>query len=404
MRIFSHYQPIFSVGRSTVVFYEALGRGQSDTGHIIGPDQLIASALENATLGDLDRQFMDAAWQGWLPEHSNQLLSINIDVRALQADSADYLLKRALHYGTSPNTIILEICENPDTDTGTLWNFVQQCRAHGFLIAIDDLGKAHSNLDRIVTLNPDLVKLDRELIEGVHQDSHKRALVRSMVRFGEECGAQVVAEGIECWEDAFALLEQGIDLFQGYYFARPQPRPAPPEGWKSKVEILTKSFSVHRSNTIRELRRLRSSIEDIAIQGSAVLKKYSARQFDKLLSKTAKLSPLIECLYIVDELGNQLTETHFNANAPMIRSELFAPAKAGHNHSLKPWFTNLAHNGCYLSDLYTSQATGNECRTYSHWIENHSEGPFILCVDLSSSVAMEAPSSKKFHVEYYFEI
>ena len=90
-------------------------------------------------------------------------------------------------------------------------------------LAIDDVGAGFSSLRHIVMTSPDVLKLDRSIVDGVAGDPVLRTLVRAMVDFAHGCGAKVVAEGVETGQDAAALLELEVDLGQGWYFGRPGP-------------------------------------------------------------------------------------------------------------------------------------------------------------------------------------
>lgn len=90
-------------------------------------------------------------------------------------------------------------------------------------IAIDDVGAGYAGLRHIVDLAPDILKLDMSLTRDVHIDKARCALSVAMVRFAEEIGATLVAEGIECAEEAEALRKIGVTYGQGYYYARPLP-------------------------------------------------------------------------------------------------------------------------------------------------------------------------------------
>ena len=90
-------------------------------------------------------------------------------------------------------------------------------------LAIDDVGAGFSSLRHIVLTAPDVIKLDRSLVDGVSDDAVLTTLVRSLVDFGHGCGAVVVAEGVETAADAAALLALGVDHGQGWHFGRPGP-------------------------------------------------------------------------------------------------------------------------------------------------------------------------------------
>ncbi len=105
-------------------------------------------------------------------------------------------------------------------------------REQGFSIALDDLGAGHSSLNRLVELRSDVAKLDMKLIRGIDQDPFRLALLKSLVRFGEEVGMVLVAEGIETPAELEAVRRQGVAFGQGYLLGRPRalvrPSLAPP--------------------------------------------------------------------------------------------------------------------------------------------------------------------------------
>jgi len=383
--ITSVFQPVVSMRRGKVVFTEGLGRGISSTGTLVSPLAMLESSRELGCLSELNFSFLEAALQGWRDRNEEGLLSINMDASCICDDSLQSLSELVGRIGLEPSSIILEICENLNQEADCLLRFVQGAKNAGFLIAIDDLGKEHSNLDRIISFEPDIIKLDRELIQNLHNDSKKRALVKAMTRFGNECGAQVVAEGVECWEEAFALLELGVDLFQGFYFSKPTHAPLTPSAWGPKTHVLVSAFLSHQMNSIRLDQALRKMMFELSNRALRFLVNRDPDELDRILSRYIQKLTYLECVYIVDAWGQQVSATHFSPliDASKLTSPLFSPADSGDNHSLKDYFTNLPAKGSYLSEPYLSQATGNYCRTFTRWlVHENSACEYILCVDL----------------------
>ena len=89
-------------------------------------------------------------------------------------------------------------------------------------IATDDFGRGHSGLEQIIKLKPDLIKLDRSLIQDLHKDTAKQDFVGGLVRAARISCATILAEGVESWGEAELLQEMGIDLVQGFLLHRPQ--------------------------------------------------------------------------------------------------------------------------------------------------------------------------------------
>jgi EAL domain-containing protein (putative c-di-GMP-specific phosphodiesterase class I) len=120
--------------------------------------------------------------------------------------------------------VLLELSEHDQVaDYDALKAAMAPLRAAGMRLAIDDVGAGFSSLRHIVLTTPDVIKLDRSLIDGVSSDHVLTTLVRSLVDFAHGSGARVVAEGIENATDAAALLHLSVDYGQGWHFGRPGP-------------------------------------------------------------------------------------------------------------------------------------------------------------------------------------
>lgn len=132
--------------------------------------------------------------------------------------------------------VLLELSEHDAVDDyDALHAVLEPLRARGMRLAIDDVGAGFSSLRHIVLTTPDVIKLDRSIVDGVSTDPVLRTLVRSLVDFGHGCNARVVAEGVETAADAATLLTLEVDDGQGWHFGRPGPAealtpamPAPP--------------------------------------------------------------------------------------------------------------------------------------------------------------------------------
>ncbi|MEI9953149.1 MAG: EAL domain-containing protein [Pseudomonadota bacterium] len=105
------------------------------------------------------------------------------------------------------------------------------CSRSGAFLVVDDFGAGHSNLKRIIDLEPHVVKLDLALVRGIERANGSRSWCGKWSRCARELGARVVAEGIETEEELAAVIDTGAHYGQGYLFARPAfpiPRPSWP--------------------------------------------------------------------------------------------------------------------------------------------------------------------------------
>ena len=162
-----HYQPIVSVRKKRIIGYEALARPKDAQGLSVAPDQLFAEARREGYALLLDRTCQRLALSRFIKADSegDSLLSVNMDTSHFSENSQSHTILALLEeYGLAPGRLMVEICEDAVRSQRQLENFVSVCRELGVLVAIDDLGQKHSNLDRIINLRPDVLKLDRHLI------------------------------------------------------------------------------------------------------------------------------------------------------------------------------------------------------------------------------------------------
>jgi EAL domain-containing protein (putative c-di-GMP-specific phosphodiesterase class I) len=99
-----------------------------------------------------------------------------------------------------------------------------QLREAGLLIALDDVGLGQSNYKMILDVRPDIYKLDRYLVEGAWNDPYRQVILDSLARMVRRLEAKAVAEGVEDAHELVAVEAAGIDLVQGFLFARPMTR------------------------------------------------------------------------------------------------------------------------------------------------------------------------------------
>ena len=98
---------------------------------------------------------------------------------------------------------------------------LKQYRQAGFKFAVDDVGGGFASLESIVKTKPEVLKIDRHIIEGIHEDEYKQSVVRFIISFCKENNIFSIAEGLETKQDLQMVKELGVDAVQGYYLSRP---------------------------------------------------------------------------------------------------------------------------------------------------------------------------------------
>lgn len=389
--IVTYFQPQVSLKRKAVIGLEALSRGfDPDTGELVQPDQLFGQVADDGSRLALDRICRTKAVEAFASLHRRDksiMLSMNIDAACINAETrgSNHLLKLIKANGISPNNVIIEIIESRCEDMDALQAFVRFYRKKNFLIALDDVGAGFSNLDRIPALKPDVIKLDRSLITGVNEQFHKLEVVRSFVQMANRIGCLVLAEGVETSREAMCLLSNGVDVFQGFFFARPAPGLDAVPGMEVKVHALAEK---HRENHIRRIaeeKRLFSNYHLIVLTMTQSLAETPTRGLNHALSRFLETHPNVECLYVLDMKGRQVTDTLCSpTKLKKSKRFLYEPATRGADHSLKEYFLPIqAGLEKYTTEPYISLASGNLCTTITHVFYHKGSGRhLILCADM----------------------
>ena len=154
-------------------------------------------------------------------------LSLNVHASTLGRDPGfhDFLLERAAEAGIVPGRLIVEIVEHaPPLDVPSFRRALEQLRATGITIALDDVGLGQSNYKMILDVRPEIYKLDRYLVAGAWSDPYRQVILDSLARMVRRLEARAVAEGVEDRHELVAVEAAGIELVQGFLFARPLAR------------------------------------------------------------------------------------------------------------------------------------------------------------------------------------
>jgi len=215
------FQPIVELDGGRIVGYEALARFAGPPHR--PPDQWFAEAVTVGRGAELELLAIERAL-AQLPNLGDDLfVSLNMSPAVARSVALDDCLA-----GIPLERIVLELTEHTKIrDYHVLRVCLDRFRDRGCRVAVDDAGAGYAGLQHILSLQPDVIKLDHALTRNVDADPARRALSACLVRFAEEIGAYVVAEGIETPAELDTLRALGIRWGQGFYLGRPAPAPAP---------------------------------------------------------------------------------------------------------------------------------------------------------------------------------
>lgn len=215
--IYVVYQPILDLNDGSVFAYEALLR--SNDPRYKSPPVLIQEAIDRKCCGELGRLIRGLALSG-CPDHR-----VFLNIHPVEFDDR-WLVQPDDPIFTHEHPIFLEITESvPMSHEASCHSTLREIRSKDIMLAVDDLGAGYSNLKSIADLSPEVVKLDRELVQGISTDERVFKLVKAVTKLCSEMGAKVVGEGVETKAELDGIKAAGCHFGQGYYFARPGPLP-----------------------------------------------------------------------------------------------------------------------------------------------------------------------------------
>lgn len=389
----THFQPIVSVKRKALIGVEALVRAQDPTlGRPVSPSQLFSWAQDLGRLQELDQACQARALEAFseLPKRDPELLLfMNVEASLLDQRPELSLLQTVQDAGLHPGHVVIEVNEAHVHEPAHLAAFVARHREHGFLIAMDDLGSGQSSLQRWPLLRPDVIKLDRALVDGVAGNFYARELLRSLIVLGRQTGALVLAEGVESAADVTACLDLGVDLFQGYYFARPSGSPY--DNLDQGLQATQACAAAHKARNLDRLARRRAEHEEqraLALDVADVLTQVDVPDFGRIL-RTLPWDGRVECLWVLNSDGLQCSPMSFLGHQPRLdRASLFQPAKLGSDHSDRDYFYALMESqlgrDCFVTETHLSAATGRPCRTLSLRFEHPDGEHYLACLEIGA--------------------
>lgn len=394
-RLVPYFQPILSARQRAIIGLEALMRAELPDGTVLGAPALLHQALVEGHLADLERRAVEKAIERFacLPDRrEDHVLFVNLGSTLTEDHDGvtPWLVSQVEAHGLNTRQVAIEILENRIDDLHELRTLIESFRREGFLLVLDDVGTGHSNLDRIPLLKPDILKVDRSLVHGIDEDFHKQETFQSLVSLCRRIGALVVAEGLETERQAVAALALGADLLQGFLLGRAeedlgilQHQPATAQ---MDIDSLAQRFKAYMVEEINQ-RKVRHRRYNILLNEVLCLLAGSpVEEFDEILKVAVATYPSVECFYVLDGAGIQITETVWNpALARRASTPIFRPAPRGTDHSLKEYYYVLLDVELqkYTTEPYVSFASGNLGRTISTYFRdatNHSL--YILCIDV----------------------
>lgn len=216
------YQPIVRAGTGATHHYECLLRRQKISGDIVSAADYIIAAEKLGQVHLLDKRALDLGSET-LRRHPNLHLALNVSAGTVESEFAaeDYIAGLTA-LGDNARRLTLELTETlalQNDETAAI--FSRKARALGCHFAIDDFGTGHTTFKNLMTVKPDMVKIDGSMVKNLSESPCKQAFIRLIVDMADAFDIETVAEMVSNHTDAKMLQNMGVTYFQSYIFGKP---------------------------------------------------------------------------------------------------------------------------------------------------------------------------------------
>ena len=216
------FQPVVSLREAKIFGYEALMRPKTDV--FTGPLDILSLAESQSKLLQLERVTFEVIFE-WIFDNIKLLGDIKIFFNTISVEylAAAELQKIHPHYRMISKSMVFEILENSAIESSQLQRINDFKKELPTLIAIDDYGCGHSNVLRLINITPDILKIDRFFINGIHNAPiSKKELLVNILDYCRAKNILTLAEGVETYEELASVARMGFDYAQGFYFGQPE--------------------------------------------------------------------------------------------------------------------------------------------------------------------------------------
>ena len=225
-----YYQPKYDPKTNELRGAEALIRWQSPDYGFVSPGRIIPIFEKNGFITEIDHymiQHVAEDQKAWLDKGFKCVpVSVNVSrAHFIESDLAEQIRDMIDKVGTPHNLIEIELTESAFfDDKNAMISTIEKLKSYGFSVSMDDFGSGYSSLNSLKDMPLDVLKLDAEFFRGENSGERGEIVVTEAIKLAKSLNMRTVAEGVEIKEQVDFLAEQGCDMIQGYYFAKPMPK------------------------------------------------------------------------------------------------------------------------------------------------------------------------------------
>ncbi|MFI8479301.1 EAL domain-containing protein [Pseudomonas sp. NPDC078700] len=375
------FQPFIDTATGQIAGVEALARLRDSNGQLHSAGPLFSDPKTPLPgLRRLDRTIRQQALERFHQAPAEWFLSLNISPRwvsRLRIGQPLPSLKQVRHSGIAAERVVFEITELGGASQ-RLPAVVAAYRKAGARVAIDDFGAGYSQLDRVLALQPDILKLDMRLFKAAARGGPSEQIVKALAQMAERTGCWIIAEGVETEAELNFALECGARYVQGYLFAKPEVE-------FFATDAFVERFAQLRNHYVKQKLHERAQLMQLREQLALLMKElnewaHKGARPEQLPAPDAY--PWLLRVFICDSQGTQLSPNHEWRNAGWQIDDRYV----GHNWSWRPYFYQLLAEGwderrLIVSSTYRDATSNQYCLTAGKFVDNN----LLILVDIDAA-------------------
>lgn len=368
---FPYYQPIIELSTGQVAGYEALARKRDTSGEVVSAASLFFDeTYPQDWVLMADRAIRQKALYQYSQLPGQQFIAINISpvwVDRLADINVVPTLNMIEQAGLDPKRVVVEVTERSG-NLDNLRRLTREYQRHGLRVAVDDFGSGASQVDRIIALEPDLIKLDMDLFKAASRGGSAADITLSITAMAMRAGCQIVCEGVETQDEFDFAVECGADMVQGWIYDPALKEPSAAADYTVATQALKQQYLERKALTYERAYAHRLQVEQQARNLQSWLR--ACEQLDEVhstLSAAAFQKLGILRFYLCDRQGTQVSP-NFELCAAEVQTD---NTYMGSNWSHRPYFprligiSSLPMEQLVVSDAYRDIRSGDMCKTYA---------------------------------------
>ena len=219
-----YFQPLVNNKTLKVDKYECLVRLIEEDGKVVAPYFFLDISKRSNQYTKLTKIVLEKSFQKF--EHLPFEFSVNISYEDIEnPDFLDFIKDLLKKYNVT-NRVVFEILEDESIKNyNLLISFVDEVKALGCKVAIDDFGSGYSNFEHLLKMNIDYLKIDASLIKNIATNENSYKITKTIIEFAKNLNLKTIAEFVENEEIFNIVRNLGADYSQGYFFSAPISAP-----------------------------------------------------------------------------------------------------------------------------------------------------------------------------------